>query len=193
MRCLLPVELTRHRHREAPQTPPAGITTGRLSSPSGLGFRGTGRAAAGQARCSPSQGSRRGRSPRRREVRTAPRQWRPPAHAPECGGESPKPPRRVLGERPYHSRTARTALAGRPPPSALIGPRLDRTPMPRGDHRSREREGVRAGYSIFIPVFFQSARKPARPESVSGCLVRLLIRLAGMVATSAPIIAACLT
>ena len=170
MRCLLPVETS--------NPPPV---SGGAPNPAGRHYD--------RSPIKPLGARLPGHGPSRRRSGTL----LPVTHAPECGGESPKPPRRVLGERPYHSRTARTALAGRPPPSALIGPRLDRTPMPRGDHRSREREGVRAGYSIFIPVFFQSARKPARPESVSGCLVRLLIRLAGMVATSAPIIAACLT
>ena len=46
---------------------------------------------------------------------------------------------------------------------------------------------------IVWPVFFQSARKFSRPLSVSGCRARLWSTAGGIVATSAPAIAAWVT
>src|SRR5690606_1889589 len=46
---------------------------------------------------------------------------------------------------------------------------------------------------IFWPVFAQSARKASKPLSVSGCLTSAFSVAGGTVATSAPIIATCLT
>src|SRR5919108_3065940 len=48
-------------------------------------------------------------------------------------------------------------------------------------------------HRIFCPVFFQSARNSSKPLSVSGCLTSVLRMAGGMVAISAPRIAACLT
>ena len=110
-------------------------------------------------------------------------------------------------ERPI--RTTRLAFNKRPPPphshegedkrprtaplvfGAGPGRKKWKEMMTRGDV-ARGNEQPRA-YSIFCPVFFQSARKVARPLSVRGCLNRVRINEGGIVATSAPIMATSLT
>ena len=62
------------------------------------------------------------------------------------------------------------------------------------ERANSHRRWLRAcAHLISCPVFFQSARKVSRPLSVRGCLARFRSTAGGIVAASAPAIAACLT